>query len=437
MIEFRQHLPSYYQQSDSSLVGVVDNSPQSSFKSPEDEFISRAKNIASQLHVDPMAGWYRRLLEPADYNTNSTLDQIDAITQSIHRHSRYLVCIGIGGSYLGHRAIIEAAMPDSPTEILYAGTSLSAVEANRILSKIQDGDFSVLVISKSGKTLETDIAFRLFRKVLMEKYGNSAHQRIFVITDADHGPLRQIATQEKYTALDMPTDVGGRYSVFTAVGLLPMAVAGLDVKAIFAAAADALAYQDQAVMYAASRQALSQQGIHTEILATFLPELYYFTEWWKQLFGESEGKAGSGIFPASVLYSRDLHSLGQYLQDGSRQIVETFLRFEVDPALDIIIPASADTAFSTQNPLKSHDILHGRSINELNQIAEAATVSAHQEGGIPVLEIRSSRPTPQTLSELMVFFMMACAISAQLSGVNPYDQPGVESYKQHIKDLLN
>lgn len=352
-----------------------------------------------------MGGWLKL---PQDYEREE-LKRIKQAAKQIQDESEVLICIGIGGSYLGHRALIEALGNKSETEILYAGNSLSERELERTIKTVGDRDFSVLVISKSGTTLEPQIAFEAFKKKLVEKYGEEgAAERIYATTDANAGLLHDEAVEKNYTRFVVPDNIGGRYSVLSAVGLLPLAVAGLDVDELLEGANEGLtqlAFEDEsaAAKYAWTRFAFGANGYDTEVFATFEPATAYFNEWLKQLFGESEGKQGQGIFPASVVYTTDLHSMGQFMQDGRRNLWETMLNFPTD---------------------------------ETNAMALKAVRTAHSQGGIPVLEIGIPSYDERGFGELIFFFEVSCAISAKLYGVNPFDQPGVEAYKSELRSLM-
>lgn len=392
----------------------------------------RVQTILDELRQDPMAGW---LMLPETYD-RAELKSIQATARKIQQNSEYLVCIGIGGSYLGHRAVIEALRPASSTKVLYAGNSLSPFELQKVFDELGDADFSVNVISKSGTTTEPAVAFRFFKEKLIQKYGAKAAERIYATTDENRGALHDEAVQEGYARFVVPDNIGGRYSVLSAVGLLPLAVAGVDVEALLAGAATEYNYlntlplaQNSAIEYATARADLLRRDYDVEVLACFEPRLHYFAEWWKQLFGESEGKQHQGIFPASVIYTTDLHSLGQYLQEGRRNIFETVLSFDPDPETDFIIPESA------QN-LDGLNYLAGKKLSYLNQTAEAATISAHRAGGIPVYQLMTDKIDTRTMGALIYFFELSCAISAKLSGVNPFNQPGVEAYKNNMFHLL-
>lgn len=369
------------------------------FNSKVDE--AKLSQILAEIRSDAMGGW----LDLPKRVDMAELVRIKEAAKKINDESEYLVCIGIGGSYLGHRAIIEALRPKGETKIIYAGNSLSRRELDRALEKVGDHDFSINVISKSGTTLEPAIAFEEFKKKLVEKYGaEDAKTRIYATTDANKGTLHDEAVANGYTRFVVPDNIGGRYSVLTAVGLLPLAVAGVDVEKLLEGASEAFdTVAGPASEYASMRYTLGSRGYDTEVFASFEPSTLYFNEWLKQLFGESEGKNKQGIFPASVIYSTDLHSLGQFMQDGRRNLFETVINFPTD---------------------------------EMNQKVVAAVMKAHTAGNIPVLAITVPSFDEKGFGELVYFFELACAISAKLFGVNPFDQPGVEAYKTELKQLL-
>ncbi|MBR3220505.1 glucose-6-phosphate isomerase [Candidatus Saccharibacteria bacterium] len=382
-----------------------------------------ARQLLPEIANDQMAGWYNLPFADAD------LSHIQAAVKKIQSDSDYLVCVGIGGSYLGHRAIIEALKPKSPTKILYAGNSLSPFALQEVLDELGDADFSINVISKSGTTTEPAIAFRILKQKLIKKYGESeAYRRIYATTDAQHGALHDEAVTNHYQMFTVPDNVGGRYSVLTDVGLLPLAVAGVDVKELLAGAEQQSKNPEPALAYATLRATLAENNYDTEILATFEPRLAYFNEWWKQLFGESEGKDQKGIFPASVVYTTDLHSLGQYLQDGRRNIFETVLDFTEPELPALTIPSTPDN-------LDNLNYLAGESLAYVNHQALMATIKAHSIS-IPVVQIKLPNISAKTLGALIYFFELACTVSAKLQGVNPFDQPGVEAYKQEMFKLL-
>ena len=369
------------------------------FSSKVDE--ARLSQILAEIRSDAMGGW----LDLPKRVDMAELVRIKEAAKKINDESEYLVCIRIGGSYLGHRAIIEALRPKGETKIIYAGNSLSRRELDRALEKVGDHDFSINVISKSGTTLEPAIAFEEFKKKLVEKYGaEDAKTRIYATTDANKGTLHDEAVANGYTRFVVPDNIGGRYSVLTAVGLLPLAVAGVDVEKLLEGASEAFdTVAGPASEYASMRYTLGSRGYDTEVFASFEPSTLYFNEWLKQLFGESEGKNKQGIFPASVIYSTDLHSLGQFMQDGRRNLFETVINFPTD---------------------------------EMNQKVVAAVMKAHTAGNIPVLAITVPSFDEKGFGELVYFFELACAISAKMFGVNPFDQPGVEAYKTELKQLL-
>ena len=363
--------------------------------------IAKTKRLLNEIANDKMGGW---VTLPRKFDI-AELNRIKESAKKINEESEYLICIGIGGSYLGHRAIIEALGPKSETKILYAGNSLSRRELDKTLEKLGDHDFSVNVISKSGTTLEPALAFNAFKKKLIEKYGEKeAFSRVYATTDSKIGALHDEAEAAGYTILPIPDNIGGRYSVLTAVGLLPLAVAGINIDKLLEGASGAVeTVLDPATKYAWMRYLLGQKSYDTEVFASFEPSTAYFNEWLKQLFGESEGKNKQGIFPASVIYSTDLHSMGQFMQDGRRNIFETIVDYPTD---------------------------------DINAKIVQAVRAAHGAGGIPVLNIKIDGYDEKSFGELIYFFELACALSAKLFGVNPFDQPGVEAYKQELKKIM-
>lgn len=378
---------------------------------------------------------------PETYD-RAEFERLQIAASEIKSHSQVVVVIGIGGSYLGARAALEALrspfynqLPKTTPEIYFAGNNLSAEAFLNLKSVIGARDFSLIVISKSGTTTEPAVAFRLFRQLLIQKYGaENANQRIYAITDKNKGVLKQMAIAFHYHTFDIPDDIGGRYSVLTPVGLLPLATAGIDLFQLLAGAqtaqkdltANSLA--NPAWQYAAARQTLYRAGMSTEIFATYEPSLQLFSEWWKQLFGESEGKNQQGLFPASVQFTTDLHSLGQFIQSGRRNLLETTLWLAHAPA-SLIVP-DEPTDIDQLNFLSHQDL------NFINQQAFRATVAAHTSGGVPNLIITLPEMNPWQLGYLFYFFEFSCALSAYLAGVNPFDQPGVEVYKKKMFQLL-
>jgi glucose-6-phosphate isomerase len=377
-----------------------------------------------------MLGWLDLPRTPRS-ETEKIVDE----AKRIQDENDCLVVIGIGGSYIGARAAIEALPGFAPFPVLFAGINLSPEYHARLLERLEKSRFALCVISKSGTTLEPAIAFRILRERLLDRFGeNGARKRIVAITDREAGALRKMASRESWPTFPIPPDVGGRFSVLSPVGLFPCAVAGLPVGEMLGGAAEALARftrddsRNDAVRYAAARHLLHRKGIAIEVLSTFHPELSALCEWWKQLAGESEGKRGTGLFPASAVMSTDLHSLGQYLQEGSRSILETFLA-AAGPRAGLAVPAD-------EADLDGLNYLALKRLSEVNRTAFEGTREAHAAGGIPVLTIETDAVAPGSVGELFVFFEIAVAISARLLGVNPFDQPGVEEYKKRMFRLL-
>ena len=372
------------------------------------------------------------------------LDRINATAKRLQEKCDYVVCVGIGGSYLGAKAI-NTALADNfeyyyapnPKEpkVLYAGQNIGE-EYTAELEKLLTGKrFGIIVISKSGTTTEPAIAFRILKELLEKQAGKDAAKDLIVaITDAEKGALRTLATQEGYETYVIPDNVGGRFSVLTPVGLLPIAVAGHDIEKFVAGAAEMeketlRANPDNvAEIYARMRNALYQSGKKIEILANFDPKLHYIAEWWKQLYGESEGKDGKGIFPASVDLTTDLHSMGQWIQDGERTIFETVLSV-AKPSVERRVPEDKDN-------LDGINYLAGKRIDEVNKMAELGTQMAHVEGGVPNIRIEIKQLDEYSLGGLIYFFEKACGISGYMLGVNPFNQPGVEAYKKNMFKLL-
>jgi glucose-6-phosphate isomerase len=370
--------------------------------------------------------------------------ELDAYRASAGRaadDAEVYVVVGIGGSYLGARAVLDALGGSAPgcPEVVFAGNGLCSAYLDQVTRRLEGRDFRLCVISKSGTTLEPAVAFRILRRLLTDRYGaEQAARRITAVTDAERGALRQLAAEEGYETHVIPDDVGGRFSVLTPVGLLPLAVAGVDVGALVSGArrmmetcrAEGLE-QNPANLYAATRHGLYGKGFTTEVMSTFHSGLQQVQEWWKQLFGESEGKGGQGIFPASTVFTTDLHSLGQYVQDGRRNLQETFLcvRHAVS---DVQVPGEG----SSGGNLDGLDYLTGRTLDEINWKAYEGTRSAHLQGGVPCTSLEMDRIGPETMGGLLYMFEKAVGVSGQLLGVNPFDQPGVETYKKEMFRLL-
>ena len=358
------------------------------------------------------------------------LTRILAAGKTIREKGDALVVVGIGGSYLGARAAYELiGRREGGAELLFAGNGLSAATLRDTIEKLGDRDFCVNVVSKSGTTLEPALGFRVFRDLLIKKYGEKeANSRIFATTDARRGALKGEADAARWESFVVPDDVGGRYSVLSAVGLLPLCAAGIDIEKILTVAEETFASLDERSeanpcwQYAAARQALYKSGKAVEILAGYEPRFRMMAEWWKQLYGESEGKNGLGIFPASVEYNADLHSMGQYIQEGPRHLMETVVSFASLPG-GYTVPADAHDGDGL-NYLAGHDF------NEIAAIARAAVKTAHIEGGVPNLAIEVTDMAETGFAELVCFFELACGISGYMEGVNPFDQPGVEAYKK-------
>ena len=378
---------------------------------------------------------------PVNYD-RAEFARIEKAAAKIQADSKALVVIGIGGSYLGARAVIELlrspnynALPKKTPDIYFAGNGISSDALTELLAMIGERDFSVNVISKSGTTTEPAIAFRIFKELLEKKYGkDGAKGRIYATTDKARGALHTLAVQEGYECFVVPDDVGGRYSVLTAVGLLPIACAGIDVAALMQGAAAERetilreSADSAAARYAISRQKLYAEGKHVEVLAAYEPAFRFMGEWWKQLYGESEGKDGVGIFPASVDLTPDLHSMGQYIQDGRRMLQETVVFFDRSK--------SAVTVPADEANLDGLNYLAGRELSYINEKAMEATKAAHISGGVPVTELRLEKIGEREVGALIYFFEFACGVSGYISGVNPFNQPGVEAYKKNMFHLL-
>ena len=407
----------------------------------------QVENIHKDLHrrandEKDFVGW---LELPTNYDKEE-FARIKKAAKKIKKESDILVVIGIGGSYLGARAVIEALtssfynmLPNKQRkypQILYVGNNLSPNYINELIEYIGDKDFSVNVISKSGTTTEPAIAFRIFREILENKYGiDEARSRIYATTDKAKGALKTLAQNEGYEQFVVPDNVGGRYSVLTAVGLLPIAVAGIDIDKLMMGAKTAQdRYNDPDVKYnecykyAVVRNILYKLYKNTEILVNYEPKMHYFTEWWKQLFGESEGKDQMGIFPAGVDFTTDLHSMGQYIQEGRRNLFETVISIKT-PNSDITINPDDDN-------LDGLNYLAGKGLDYVNKKAMEGTIKAHVSGDVPNIVIEMEKLDEENIGELIYFFEKACAMSGNILGVNPFNQPGVEEYKKNMFKLL-
>lgn len=381
---------------------------------------------------------------PANYDINE-FERIKKAAAKIRENSDVLVVIGIGGSYLGAKAALDMLTNSfynlldkndrKAPQILFAGNSISSNYLHDLVNLVKDKDISVNVISKSGTTTEPALAFRIFKELLEEKYGkDGARERIFATTDKAKGTLKSLSDAEGYETFVIPDDVGGRFSVLTPVGLLPIAVAGIDIDAMMQGAKDAMEEykkpyeENDCLKYAALRNILLRKGKTTEIMVNYEPCMQYFSEWWKQLFGESEGKDGKGIFPASVNFSTDLHSMGQYIQDGARIIFETVLKVD-EPANDIIID-------EVDGNIDGLNFLAGKGVNYVNSKAFEGTLLAHTDGNVPNIVINIPKIDAYHFGNLVYFFEKACGVSGYILGVNPFNQPGVEAYKKNMFALL-
>jgi glucose-6-phosphate isomerase len=404
------------------------------------EFVKVAHNMLHEKK-GPGSDYLGWVTLPNDYDKEE-FTRIKKAAERIRNSSDALIVIGIGGSYLGARAAIEALshsfhnQMNGNTQIYFAGQNISSTYISHLLEMLEGKDISINVISKSGTTTEPAIAFRIFRDYLEKKYGKEeAKNRIYVTTDKEKGALKQLATEEGFETFVIPDDVGGRYSVLTAVGLLPIAAAGLDIDKMMEgaqSAADKYNNADlatnQSYQYAAVRNALYRKGKSIELLVNYEPALHYVSEWWKQLFGESEGKDHKGLFPASVDFSTDLHSMGQYVQEGRRDLIETVVQV-TKPKIELTIGEDAAN-------LDGLNFLAGKTMDEVNKNAFHGTVLAHVDGGVPNMVVELDELNEYAFGEMVYFFEKACGISGLLMGVNPFDQPGVEAYKKNMFALL-
>lgn len=416
----------------------------------EDEISSYKESVDfvhHQLHQyseseDDFLGWVDL---PQNYD-QLEFERIQMAAQKIKSDSAILLVIGVGGSYLGARAAIEMLnhsfrdiLPiekQSAPQVIFVGHTISSTYLSDVIDVLEGKDFSINVISKSGTTTEPAIAFRIFRKLLEERYGREeARNRIYATTDRQKGALKTLADTEGYETFVIPDNVGGRYSVLTAVGLLPIAVSGVDVRYMMSGARQAMEdlskpeiMQNAAYQYAAIRNILYNKGKTVEMLVYYEPGMKYFAEWWKQLFGESEGKEGKGIFPASAKFSTDLHSMGQYIQDGRRDLFETVIKVK-KPKRDLAIELD-------ENDLDGLNYLAGQTVDYVNTKAFEGALLAHTDGGVPNMVIEIPEMDAYAFGYLVYFFQKACALSGYLLGVNPFDQPGVEMYKNNMFALL-
>lgn len=401
------------------------------------QYKARVEEIHQQLeNSNDMTGWIDYPLQDHE----KLFESIHSLREEISSKAEVFVVIGIGGSFLGARAVQDALTPyfdlhKNGIEVIYVGHHMSGAYLNKLIQYLEDKEIYINVISKSGSTMETALAFRVLRQYIENRYGEKAVERIIVTTDPEKGILKQIAENEGYRQFSIPQNIGGRYSVFTPVGLLPIAMAGINIEQFINGAKKAAIElkeenleHNHAYQYAVMRNILYNQGYSVELLASFEPSLKKFHEWWMQLFGESEGKEGKGLFPTCVTFSTDLHSIGQFIQEGNPILFETLLHFhEVDG--DFIVP------YDERNE-DSLNYLAGRTFNKINAISKQGTALAHSEGGVPVIQLEMAKLDAFHLGYLIYFFMKACAMSAKLIAVNPFDQPGVEAYKMKMLELL-
>ena len=411
------------------------------------KYAKQVVEIHNKLHEKAkdkkeFCGW---LDLPTDYDKKE-FEKIKKSAKKIQSDSDILLVIGIGGSYLGARATIEALtntfynMQDKSQrktpQILYVGNNLSTTYIRDLIDYIGDKDISINVISKSGTTTEPAIAFRIFREIMESKYSlKEARNRIYVTTDAKKGALKELAKKEKYTTFTIPDNVGGRYSVLTAVGLLPIATAGIDIDKLMEGAriaqdkySDENLKYNECYKYAVIRNMLYEKDKNIELLVTYEPKMHYFIEWWKQLFGESEGKEQKGIYPSGAEFTTDLHSLGQYIQEGRRNLFETVINIE-NSENDIIMKAEEDD-------LDKLNYLEGKTLDYINKKAMEGTIKAHVDGDVPNIKINIKKLDEFSIGQLIYFFELACAMSGSILGINPFNQPGVEKYKNNMFRLL-
>lgn len=404
-----------------------------------------ARNIEALYNKTGKGNDFLGWINLPDVITEKEIEDIEKIAKGFKNKIEVLVVIGIGGSYLGAKAVIESlsdnfTMLHSKREnpvIIYAGQNISEDYHAELLTVLKNREYAIIVISKSGTTTEPAIAFRLLKQDIVTRWGkDGAKERIIAVTDAKKGALKQLADKEGYKTFEIPDDIGGRYSVLTPVGLLPIAIAGFNIrnliegtKSIKKITGPNTNFEDNpAAVYAATRNALYKAGFKTEILVNYNPKLHFIAEWWKQLYGESEGKENKGIFPASVDFTSDLHSMGQYIQEGVRTLFETVISIK-KPNHTLLIPKDNEN-------LDKLNFLAGKPLDEVNKMAELGTMLAHVDGGVPNIHIELPKLNEFYIGQLLYFFEIGCGISGYLLGVNPFDQPGVEAYKNNMFALL-
>ena len=403
------------------------------------QYEGKVKTLHDVIHEKTGAG--NDFLGWTDYTDaveSSMYDKVKEIASEMRSEAEALIVVGIGGSYLGSRAVIDALTHSfrKDFEVYFAGNSISGTYLKELMDVVKEKNVYVNVISKSGTTTEPAIAFRYIKNFMEEKYGKEeSRKRIIATTDKARGALRTLAEMEGYRTFIIPDDVGGRFSVFTPVGLLPIAAAGVDVDELIAGVREGMKEyanpslkENEAYKYAVLRNILLEGGKDVEILVNYEPKMTFVAEWFKQLYGESEGKENKGIFPASVSFSADLHSMGQYIQEGQRFLFETVINF-LDAKEDVVIP-------SDENNLDGLNYIAGKTLNHVNERAQKGTILAHVSGGVPNLVLDVPKLDARNLGKLLFFFMKACAMSGYILGVNPFNQPGVESYKKNMFALL-
>lgn len=404
----------------------VEDSMIKSYQSKVDKIVDNLESRKNKL--DDFVGW----LDVSNYDKDE-INKIKHVSNKIRNQAKVLLVIGIGGSYLGAKAITEAIKKDNGLEVIYVGNNLSCDYINSVIDYIKDKDFVINVISKSGSTLEPAISFRIFLEILEERYKDS-NERVYVTTDPKLGKLRSLANEKGYTTFNINSNIGGRYSVLTAAQLLPIACMGIDIEKLLSGAIKAYdlylekdVLKNECYRYAIIRNVMYNNDKFIEILANYDNRLHYFSEWWKQLYGESEGKDGKGIFPATLDFTTDLHSMGQYIQEGRKNIFETVLFVNSDT--EIIIKENANNSDNL-------NYLAGKSINYINKMAMEGTMKAHVDGKVNNILIELDKLDEVELGKLIFFFEKACAISCMLLEVNPFNQPGVEEYKKNMFKLL-
>ncbi|MDY0278122.1 MAG: glucose-6-phosphate isomerase [Acholeplasma sp.] len=404
----------------------------------KDEMQKRVNEIHKSIHQEVKPSAFLGWLDISIRDNSELVSKIKSVANRVRKNSQVLVVVGIGGSYAGSKAgieFLEKPFVKNDIEVLYAGHNISGRYLKYLLDYLKDKDFSVNVISKSGTTTEPAIAFRVLKNELMKRYGKQYNERVIATTDAKKGSLFQLATEEKYDMFVIPDDVGGRFSVLTPVGLLPFAVMGYDIDAmlsgareIYQSALDPNLDKNDVYLYAVMRYLLYKSGKKIEMLVNYDPNLVFFAEWWKQLYGESEGKDGKGLFVASANFSTDLHSLGQYIQEGERHLFETVLK---------INSINEDVIIEKENSdLDNLNYLAGKSLKYVNEKAIEGTMLAHVDGDVPNMLIEVEDISEKTFGRLVYFFELACAMSAYLLEVDPFNQPGVEKYKKNMFALL-